>query len=341
MKERRFWQGERYEKWLKRELFFDEITRRAYHVNESLRFKVYVPYQSIIPGYNPRFEELDDLAIAHFRKTHPDSTWSDYEHFHTWEAYMMADDEHYPELIPIREAVREWSDEYHLNADWCREVAVRTLGDWARADRHPKYKDDEEPSIYDWICYGGDRYHVHPLEGKVTPLPGFPPYLPFRHKSLDHYLKEVRRWVADQIIPQSIWHKLKDSWICSDSDVGRKIIDKYIELNTVGICEIASLYAGMLENFYIKKGFPPLHSRPEEGKHFRWAVQAQINEKTFSSIAKSANLYNSGMPNTSYVRREVLKVLSDIDLPSRPELLKPGRPRRTNNEKTRHRTYKR
>jgi hypothetical protein len=60
----------------------------------------------------------------------------------------MADDKHYPELIPVREAVIAWSRSNHLDTDWCREVAVKTLDYWVRTDR--KYRDDgdEEQRLY-------------------------------------------------------------------------------------------------------------------------------------------------------------------------------------------------
>jgi hypothetical protein len=59
-------------------------------------------------------------------------------------------------------------------------------------------------------------------------------------------------------------------------------------------------------------------------------------EATFSSIAKSEDLLiNREMPNVSYVKREVKKVLKEIDLPIREELLKPGRRKGSKDKKPR------
>jgi hypothetical protein len=327
MRERRFWQGERGEKQRKRYLFFEEITESAYHINASLRNDIYIPFQAVIPGYyTPRFEALETYSIEYFKKTHPDSKWGDHEHFDTWEAYLAADADHYPELIPVRDAVINWSRENNLDADWCREVIVDTLNDWVREDS--RGKDDYE---FDWQCSPGGRVGVHPYENKIVPLPGFPRYFPFTHRSVDHYLREVRKWMEAKIIPESVWHKLRSSWI--GSDVGTTL-DKYIEEDLDRICEIAKFYALSLENYYKKEGYGTVRTYPEESKHIRWAVQAQINkETTFSSIATSEGLLSGGKPNVSYVRREVLKVLGEIELPPRPGLLGSGR-RRGATEKT-------
>jgi hypothetical protein len=338
MKERRFWQGQKIEKRLKRELFFEEITQSAYHVNESLRTEVYIPYQSVIPGYyTPRFEELDELAEKHFDRLQRSSNHPDYGYLDRWNAYMMADDSRYPELIPVREAVITWSRKNHLDVDWCREVAVRTLDYWVREDLKTKDEADEEQKLYDWSCPSGGKVNVHPLEHKLVPLPDFPRYFPFIHRSLDRYLQEVKLWMKEKIIPESVWHQLKSSWIGSDSTMGPRL-DKYIEEDFSRICEIAEFYALSLEAYYRDKGHKHVRTQPEEGKHIKWAVQAQMYEETtFSSIAKSENLFNNGRPNASYVRREVLKVLEEIELPLRPGLLKPGRRKGAIEKKPRHR----
>lgn len=327
MRRRRFWQGERGEKQRKRYLFLEEITESAYHINVSLRKDIYLPFQTIIPGYyTKQFEELETFSIEYFKKTHPDSKWGDHEHFDTWEAYLASDADHYPELIPVRDAVIKWSRDNNLDADWCREVIVDTLNDWVREDS--RGKDDYE---FDWQCSPGGKVSVHPLEHEVVPLPDFPRYFPFIHRSVDHYLREVRQWMEAKIIPKSIWYELKSSWI--GSDVGT-MLDKYIEEDLGRICEIAKFYALSLENYYKEKGYGTVRTYPEESKHIRWAVQAQINKETiFSSIATSEGLLSGGKPNVSYVRREVLKVLGEIELPPRPGLLGSGR-RRGATEKT-------
>jgi hypothetical protein len=330
MKEKRFWQGEKSEKQRKRYLFFEEITQNAYQVNESLRTKVYTPYQSIIPGYyTPRFEELDNLTGEHFRKTHPNSKWSDFEHFHTWGAYLVADEKRYPELIPVREAVIAWSRSNHLDADWCREVAVNTLNDWARTDRKSKHEDDEEQVLYDWDCYpGGGRYHLDPrVEDKLLPLPGFPPYLPFRHESADQYLIEVKRWMQEKIIPQSIWHQLKDSFIGSNSKMRAKL-DLYIEEDLNRICEVAGFYGLCVELFYEQKGYKLVNPQPEEAKHIKWAVQAQVCGKSYTEIALEEEV------DPSTVTKQASAILKQIGLPPRKGL-QPGRKPGMKSEKTR------
>jgi hypothetical protein len=337
MKERRLWQGQNSEKARKRELFFDEITRSAYHVNESLRTEVYIPYKSVIPGYcTPRFEELDDLAEKHFDALHRSTNHPDYGYLDKWNDYLMADASHYPELIPVRETVIKWSRKNYLDKDWCREIAVRTLDYWVRDDRKPNDEDDEEQKSYEWDCPGRRKVNVNPREYKLVPLPGFPRYFPFRDESVDHYLQEVRRWMRAKIIPQSVWHQLKGSWIGSDSAMGARL-DKYIEEDLERICEVAEFYARSLEGLYSDKGHGPVPAHPEEAKHIRWAVQAQMYEEaTFSSIAKSEDLLiNREMPNVSYVKREVKKVLKEIDLPIREELLKPGRRKGSKDKKPR------
>lgn len=341
MKQKRFWQGEKSEKQIKRYLFFEEITHSAYHVNLSLRTEVYTPYKSVIPGYfTPRFEELDKLSRKSFGKNHPNAKYFDYEHYDTWEAYLTADVDNYPELIPVREAVIAWSRSNHLDADWCREIAVDTLNYWFREDHKPKYEDPEEHELYELVCYpGGGKYRMNPIvEDKLLPLPGFPPYLPFRHKSLDHYLEEVRRWMQEKVIPQSVWHQLKDSFIGSLPHVSARL-DSYIEAEFNRIRKLAATYAYFVEYFYRQKGYTPITPQPEESKFIKWTVQAQIYEgTTFSSIAESENLFNGDLPNTSYVRREVLKVLEAIELSPRSGLLKPGRPKGARDKRLRHRS---
>jgi hypothetical protein len=342
VKVRRFWQGQKIEKRRKRELFFEEITQSAYHVNESLRTEVYIPYQLVIPGYyTPRFEELDELAEKHFDELQRSSNHPDYGYLDKWNAYMMADDSHYPELIPVREAVINWSRKNHLDVDWCREVAVRTLDYWVREDRKTKDEDDEEQELYDWDCPGGGKANVHPLEHELVPLPDFPRYFPFIHRSLDHYLQEVKQWAKTKVIPQSLWYQLKNSWLGNNPYTGARL-DRYIKEDLTRIRELAEVYALSLEGYYSQKGHKPVRTHPEEGKHIKWAVLAQMYEETtFSSIAESENLLNSGRPNASYVRREVLKVLEEIELPPRPELLKPGRPKRAKERNPRHRVSSR
>lgn len=148
-----------------------------------------------------------------------------------------------------------------------------------------------------------------------------------------------RQWMETKIIPESIWHKLKSSWMAPDLT---STLDEYINQDLDRICEIARFYALSLEHYYKEKGHGPVPAHPEEGKHIRWAVQAQMNkETTFSSIAASEGLSNSGRPNVSYVRREVLKVLREIELPPRPGLLGSGRRRASTENNPRHRASSR
>src|SRR5690242_5010247 len=97
---------------------------------------------------------------------------------------------------------------------------------------------------------------------------------------------------------------------------------------------MAEMYAAYVELYYKQKGFSPVSSQPEEAKYIKWTVQAQIGMRSLSGIAESENLFNSNMPNASYVRREVLEILKIIELPPRPGLLRRGRPKGSRNKKT-------
>src|SRR5438067_1703277 len=82
-------------------------------------------------------------------------------------------------------------------------------------------------------------------------------YIPFLHMSVDRYLQEVRRWMKEKIIPDSVWQKLKSSWIGSETSMG-PILDKYIEEDLGRICEIARVYARSLEFYYKQEGYEPV-----------------------------------------------------------------------------------
>jgi hypothetical protein len=298
MRRGKFSSGERAEKRRLRCLFFREITKSDYKVIKSLRKDVYIPYRSVFPVYsNSRFDELEDLSFKTFRKVHPNAKWADFEHFVQWEGFMEADDDHYPELIPVRNAVINWSQDHNLDANWCRETAVATLDSWAQ--KNSKFNE--------WEISYGTKYRIDPdEEDRLMPSPAFPPYLPFKH-STDEYLIAIEKWARDKIIPTSFLYQLKDSSVGKSAD-GKEVIDSQIEAEVKSIIKIADIYCASVNSFYAQLDYTGINSRPEEAKHLRWTVRSLITGKSYLEIGEEEKV------GEETVKKAVQRMLHALEL---------------------------
>jgi len=125
--------------WTARMIFLSKVEVLAPQVLEALRDDVAPHYLAAWEAPDDRFPTREhwELAPSFFRQDiatlaaeHPDASYS--------------------RLAPFNDALRTWSDQFHLADEWCAQVALHTLNDWARSS-HPV----REPLRFRLPSFGG------------------------------------------------------------------------------------------------------------------------------------------------------------------------------------------
>jgi hypothetical protein len=311
----------------KREQFLHKVETRAPRVVRSLYDEVFLPYQADLPT-SKIINELDDLALLKtYKKAHPKSRlsgrelenaayyyWRSHnEGLSFWHCFLAADKSHHPQLIPIREAIIKWSDYWNLNADWCRDRAIRQLFAWT----------DEvwETDHTEWgaMPYGRLVEINKQEERRLLPSEDFPRWMPFEQK-LNEYLDQQEQELREYITKHPVMAAMFEGYLKSHiNDLIKRIRDE-MRLN----------YCEKLADYYEEHKYIRISIEPRIDKHMEWTVRVRILcrtsdevTQTFERIAKEESYSENA------IRKAVREILTEIGLPLQPTFLPSrGRPPR-------------
>ncbi|MEW6212151.1 MAG: hypothetical protein AB1631_27595, partial [Acidobacteriota bacterium] len=295
----------------KRDLFLFEVQQTVPDVLKSLYNHVFLKFRSHICC----LLRLSDLSLAAemkvFNEAHPNSPlrgddrataaaeyfWRESEFLSYWYNIEAANESH-SELCLIREAVRQWSIRWHLDADWYRDRALKQLLYW----------DDEGiDETLDWgtVSYGSSSHISNKQEIELLPSGKFPRWFPFL-KTESKYLEEVR---------QKLWFTLNANpvWAVTSHQPFKSMMESLIEKL---IKEVRKNYCRKLSELYIAKGYKRAGRERKIDAHIRWTVQALICDRTIEEIANA-----EGIEDDEGVSKAVQRTLRLLGLPR-----KEGRP---------------
>lgn len=340
----------------KRELFLAEIKRSAFYVMESL-YKEVFPYFSTIEQLDEDIisDAYDKAVLEAFdkkdrsrllakirrlreegfedgaRELESDRVWlaekewklaRNKEELVSWYGLVEANKQH-PELTKIRKAILRWSRKWNLDADWCRDLGLDTVGRWAT--------EEDTVDVGEWGHMPGVVRYYSDLNSEEEKgfllFDGQPRYLPYKQKRRE-YLDDLHNRLQETIRKDPLWRA------CHEGSYKRRITSLIQGIRE----DIEKRYCVRVEDYYKRHDRDRFEDERNIDKYIKWTVQAQVGNTPLSTIAESENLFNGAVPNTSYVRREVLKVLKAIELPPRQQMLKPGRPKGAKDKKPRLRS---
>jgi hypothetical protein len=281
----------------KRHRFFDHIVMVAPGVLKSLRRQVYASAGDALPIDWSRFDELEK-ALGDFKRRSSDPAARQLSYL--WGGILMADEDNYAELIPVRERILKWSLRWHLDTNWCRDAILQTVNEWSLG--RVKFNEWQFPG------YGHRVIINREYEQRLVPSPLFPPWRPFDHKKT-HYLNELERTIRKTYKNDPILSVLPKS---------------YLESDVKALLQTAREYCKILVKYYESHSYRRIIGRPQEDKHFVWAVQVQILGMSISEVASN---YGTDAANVS---RRVREILRRIDLPLRKDIVG-GRPKGSKN----------
>lgn len=190
-------------------------------------------------------------------------------------------------------SMRQWSQRWNLTADWCFELAFRTIEKWTRP------YNQRNKLMWDNEGWGGGVPDEWPI-----PPDGLPFYNP-----LDFHRSQYKERLHKQVI-ESIKN---DSILRHGEPSSRKAFVDSIIAVADGYCSKVDKYAESL-------GYKKTREKKKLKQHLVWAVRFQVLSESYSAIAEQERV------SVSTVKRAVADILELIELTPRPSS-KPGRQR--------------
>lgn len=291
--------------------FFREIEESKPEVLQSLYDDVFTPFRSCFPFDETSLEKIEEqlrgklyneclkrttdqkeigrLSMPFISKLHNEYYWTIFD---------AANDKYHQELIPLREAVRQWTKKQNLDADWCRALVLDSMRWFGKAER------------LRWqLTTAGSAYIDHQLEKSFLPCPNFPAWSPFWQRKSD-YLERLKETITKSIDVFYSTHPLF-------SGLPEKIKQRTVK----DIYREGEIYCNKLIALYEDKGYTQIKLSREEGRKIRWAVLAQVgtNPMMLSQIARKYRIA------VHHVSEDVRACLQEINLPVRDTLFGSGR----------------
>ena len=241
---------------------------------------------------------------------------------------------------PLRQAIWQWGETYHLNSDWCYEVALKSLQNWhqfkARIGKrfqslpfyaHPDYLgfgslvmvhklasmprdslSEEQRALVDSF----DKQHfVESFDEQQRAFLSAYPYDP--HVTGDEtffsQVKELIEMGLPSVNPLLPVLNLLNQF---DRDALRRVLFKRATELWERLKQVAE------ENMSVKLMEV---GADEVSKHLEWAVRYQVFDERYRSIEAYRYKYSSDKKRAAVnVRKQVLKVLNLVDLHPRPAI---------------------
>jgi hypothetical protein len=246
-----------------------------------------------------------------------------------WQALKLDVD-----AVFLQLAIAGWSKQHDLDADWCRDHALRTLqeGDLTRV--HFRMTEGKMRKLIDWDSVADE------VIGSLKRLHGDPLHHNYEYKGRPRKLfsnRSAHNKEALSTKPQPpnglpIWNagrELRCSYLARIENHVRDLFANSIlcaltSKERIGIIdrlkERAESYCKEVSEHYERERWKKLKVPSELTRNISWAVQFQVLKKTYMRIAADAGV------ETTTVRRAVISILKIIGLPSRSTRC--GRPSR-------------
>ena len=300
-----------------RSLFLDqiEVDREASErVLRTLYRDVYEANLDCFPiNMAEPWDQMEARSREIWRKANPGKPWvGEKERFYDWEALAGADD-CYPSLVPLREAIRDWSIKSRLDADWIREEAFKAVRhyslDWLEPFRWVNDYHSGGP-------YYADRREEQTLESEY---PGLLPYKP-GYEDQSGYLAERRKELARDLTVHPILR------FVSDSDIKfRNQLNAFVDK---AIASLDKHYCERIAGLYVAQGLKRVRLRPspERERDVRWAVTALVSERKYKDIAITEAEKTGQIVTKEAIATAVHQVLRALRL-KRPQGRPNSRPR--------------
>jgi hypothetical protein len=303
-----------------RVFFLQEIEESKPEILQSLYDEVYTPFRSCFPYDEDRLEKIEEcLRLKWYeeclKKTTDQSKIrrlsmpfiSKLHKAYYWTIFEAANDKYHPELIPLREAVRQWSKKQNLDADWCRAIALDSMR-WFDDAKKLRWFDDAKKLRWQ-ITRSGRAYIEHQVEMSFLPCPNFPAWSPFWQRKSD-YLERLKDKVTESVNAFFSTHPLFAG-----------LPEKIKQRTMKDIYREGEIYCSKLFDYYQRKGYTQIKLSRDEERKIRWTVLAQVgtNPLMFSQIARKYRIA------TNHVSENVKDCLKEIDLPARDNLFGSGR----------------
>lgn len=315
-------------RFIKRISFLRAIEKIAPDVLTTLYEQVGIPFQKLFPMESETIDGLEMYTIlSFFDKAHPNYEYSMAEkeeeaqdfwidqhddYFILWDGIQGADTAHFPEIIPLREAILQWADSWNLNAGWVNDRAFWTLQEWS-IDQW------EEPDY--WNIGGGLGGSVDINEKEEL---GFmlseqlPRWTPFMKKQ-SSYLRELETRVRNDISQHPVLSLLLQGPLKSHLDPMVKLLINHVRRD----------YCQKLIEYYESKGFKRFNERIRENQHIEWTTrlrtQCRTQEEvvgTFERIAEETGR------KVNSIKKAVKETLIHIGMPLQPTFQpQKGRPK--------------
>lgn len=291
-------------------LFLEEIQTTAVEVLESLRDEVFDPFRKVLPVYSDVSNDLhnyaDRMKIAAWLTEHPGcsahcQSLSDRDlvlirdliildepkEGGLWDTLRAADENCHPELVPLRDAILEWSRKYNLDGDWWRSIAFHTVNDWAAYG---------ECDLEFYWSMAETREIDHAAELALLPFEEFPRWEP-AHQRRRTYLVKLREWARAGMTVETLYK-------CATAKQRSDLI--------YAVEEKGKAYCDRVERYYESNGWTRVKNKPSLARHIKWAVAFQTQNNSHPQIAAIYDV------DVGPVWRAVHEVLHLIDLQARP-----------------------
>lgn len=258
----------------------DEYSKRRFLRGEFL---------NAVAEYEPGVcETLYSEPLVLFGKLYGD------DHNLSWEEYMISAK---PTGNAFIDSLLNWSQDWLLDADWCREAAYESLIRYRRAQPSGSLSSKQFHHRFDLPTRGD-------LDKTLSPPEGLEEYWPL-FLTRDDYLDQVNDRALAEIHSVPL---LKLGEISHKRAFVRTIL------------AAAENYCVKVENYLEKEGYvrPKAGEKRNLPQHLEWAVRYQIQELGWSRLAELARV------KPSAVQKAVTELLELIDLPQRP--IAKGRP---------------
>jgi hypothetical protein len=329
-----------------RNIFLREIEVAAPAVLSTLYSNVFLPYRSLFPFHKNLLARLIRRTAMHsFNKTFPSSTLTGaarakaakihYRHAQLttdaslsfWPALEMADGADCQKLVDLRKAILDWSDQWNLNADWCRDRAVRQMQTgWLQDPDREGWVDD---GFYLSLrLFGPDSVPVfrNAQEAASFCPKEFPLWPAFLMRQRD-YLRMLERDLRNAIEKDPAW-----SWALSRPHLKSHVNN----LIKVVLEDVRQNHCERVARHYAEKGFERIGKRSRMEDHINWTVRVRVLSQTsdqiatmLETVAREAYLTING------VRKAVRETLIALELPMRPTFRPArGRPKRAVDSQT-------
>jgi len=238
---------------------------------------------------------------------------------------------------PLRNAIWQWGEKYHLNSDWCYDIALKSLQSWHQ------FKESLGERFVTLPFYGHPDYlgfgslaMVHRLssmprdslsEQQKSLVDSFSGQLVSsfneRERAFLSYYAHDPHSMDDELFFNRVQHLIEAGLLSVNSTLpvlnllNRSDLDK---LRNILLERAKNLLERVKETAKrISSVVPREVGADEVSKHIEWAVRYQVFDERYYSIEACKSGYPRDKKSAAVnVRRQALRMLSRVDLTPRP-----------------------